>query len=335
MIRCYICSKFFNQISNSHLKKAHGITLAEYRQQFPDAPIVSEEVSNKISSKIKGKPRSEEHKSKLSKSIRTGYANGRQANRGMLGRTASEETREKNRRANTGRKHSEETKQKIGQGNKGKKMSPEAIAKQQASLKQSIKLNGGGFATGPRSQEFRDKMSEIALNRDPELVQKKVEQMWEARRGQVETEEQRDIKRQNRVKFMLENPEKVNAKLWDTRPELEFEAVLQEMNIVYKKQFHTSCPHYLYDFLVDDKFIVEIDGPYHYEPKLHGNDMVGFQKRLETDAIKNLTAGQKGYYIFRIKVGGNLPDDWEEQLAAQGLKIEAGRFVLPASKASK
>lgn len=333
-IKCHICGAHYKQISNSHLKKAHGITLQQYREQFPDAPIVSPEVLNKISYKNKGRPRSEEHKKKLSESIRKGYENGRQANRGMEGRTDSPETTEKKRLARTGKKHSEETKAKIGAGNRGKKMTPEQVAKQQASLRKSIEKNGGGFSTGPRSEDFKRKMSEIAQNRDPELVQQKVEQMWDARRGQVENEETREKKRIARLEWMEQNEGRIPKHMFNTKPELDFKEVLDSMGVEYIFQFHSKQPHYLYDFFIENKIIIEIDGPYHYWERMHPSKEK-FDKMKLRDAKKNMNAINKGWAIFRIKVENNLPDDWAEQLETQGLKIEAGRFVLPASKASK
>jgi len=42
MVKCCICGEEFKVIVPSHLK-AHGVTLQEYREQFPDAPIYSED----------------------------------------------------------------------------------------------------------------------------------------------------------------------------------------------------------------------------------------------------------------------------------------------------
>lgn len=48
MIPCRECGTEFNQIQWMHLKK-HGMTLDEYREKYPDAPITSEETKQKIS----------------------------------------------------------------------------------------------------------------------------------------------------------------------------------------------------------------------------------------------------------------------------------------------
>lgn len=330
MIKCELCGKEFKQISNSHLKKQHNISLQEYQKQFPNSEIVSDEIKNKIKNKHSGKTKSKEHKEKISNSIKKGFENGRVVhNKGKKGHWKdSPETLEKKRQARTGKKHDEKTKKKIGDAHRGKTISQESIEKFKKSLNESIRKNGGGFATGPRSEEFKEKMSEIAKNRDQELINQKVEQMKEARSGQIESDEVREKKRVARLKWMEENPDKIDNVLFNTRPEIEFENILQEMKLNYKKQIHTRNPHYIFDFLIDNNFIIEIDGPYHYDPKLHGNDMKSFNKRLETDAIKNLTAGQKGYHIFRIKVGSNLAENWKEQLESQGLRIKPEKFAL-------
>jgi len=41
MVNCYLCGKSFKVITPSHLK-SHGVTLQEYRERFPDAPIYSD-----------------------------------------------------------------------------------------------------------------------------------------------------------------------------------------------------------------------------------------------------------------------------------------------------
>lgn len=43
MIKCILCGKEFKVISPLHLKKIHGITMHQYRERFPDAPIYSKE----------------------------------------------------------------------------------------------------------------------------------------------------------------------------------------------------------------------------------------------------------------------------------------------------
>ena len=41
-VECQICGKGTAIIDGNHLKSAHGMTLSQYRKQFPDAPYISE-----------------------------------------------------------------------------------------------------------------------------------------------------------------------------------------------------------------------------------------------------------------------------------------------------
>ena len=47
MIKCEICKKDFHQITFSHLKKAHNISVYDYRILYPNASLMSEELREK------------------------------------------------------------------------------------------------------------------------------------------------------------------------------------------------------------------------------------------------------------------------------------------------
>lgn len=51
-IKCEICGKLFGIISPTHLK-THGITMHEYKKLYPNSPIVSNDVSKKLSDNAK------------------------------------------------------------------------------------------------------------------------------------------------------------------------------------------------------------------------------------------------------------------------------------------
>ena len=53
-VRCEICGREFEKITSTHLKK-HNITSDEYMKQFPDAPMVSEDLRKKFSEAKSGK----------------------------------------------------------------------------------------------------------------------------------------------------------------------------------------------------------------------------------------------------------------------------------------
>lgn len=236
----------------------------------------------------------------------------------------TEELRQKQKLVRTGRKHSEETKAKIGARHKGKTRSPEEIEKWRESYKEFLVENGGSPQKGyKRSEEFKDRMSEIAQNRPAELVQAKVEQMWEARRGSKATEEQRENYRDGRLKFMADNPHKLPKQMFNTVPEQEFALILDKLNISYERSFHLG--NRVFDFKVGHNILIEIDGPYHrtlgfYLPPGSSDDekvakLMGF---IERDRLKDNLARQKGYFIYRIPVGQHVPDNWLNILNDQG-----------------
>jgi very-short-patch-repair endonuclease len=277
---CMECGREFGQITGKHVR-THGIeTVAEYLEKHPGAATVRE-------------------------------------------RKDSAETIERKRLARTGKKHSEEAKARIGAGNRGKKMSAEAIDKWRKSYAKYIEENGSPLVGRDRGEDFRRKMSEIAKNRPREMVDAKVVLMLEARRGSKATPEQRERYSAARIKYMLENPDKLGPKkLFNTRPELEFEKELQQRSVPYRK--NVPIGGYLYDFLINDDLIVEIDGPYHYDMNLYGSKsdpeslkLEGLAKTQAKDLKKDIKAKDLGYNLYRIKVGGKLPDDWYQQLLDQ------------------
>lgn len=320
-VKCLECDRLFGQITLSHLKH-HNMTLASYKEKFPGMPIISENVSKKLS-ETGSKPRTEEHQAALTASIRKGFENGRvTANKGVKGVVkASEETKAKQREARKGYKHSQETKDKIGNANRGSKRTPEQIV---AMRKRSLALfekNGrvGHMLGFKHSETTRKKISDSAKTRSPEHYKNQIKALAAARRKWVPTQQQRDNYRTARVKFMLENPDKVGIKYFDTKPELEFEAELKKAGIDYQKQFHTSYPHYLYDFRVGND-VIEIDGPYHYKESVHPNTE-SFMKQIEKDKVKTKVIQNLGMNLYRIQVVNNLPPDWRDVLKQQGCQL--------------
>lgn len=241
-------------------------------------------------------------------------------------RTISEETRQKQILARTGRKHSDETKAKIGARHKGKTRSAEEIEKWRTSYSEFIEQNGGSPQKGyKRSAEFKARMSEIAQSRPADLVKAKVEQMWAARRGQKMTEEQKVNYSEARIKFIEENPDKIIPKLFNTKPEQEFEQELINRGISYRKNARVG--NRLFDFIIED-CAVELDGPYHRDPLMHGNKNMTMEERQhllqamqERDASKTKLAQDAGYRVFRVDVDTHLPIDWHQILINQGWDI--------------
>lgn len=53
MIKCEICGKEFKQITSTHLKNKHGISVEEYKRMFPESKIMSDETIEFLSAKCK------------------------------------------------------------------------------------------------------------------------------------------------------------------------------------------------------------------------------------------------------------------------------------------
>lgn len=47
-VKCALCGKEYKSITHTHTMKEHGMTLREYMEQFPDAPIHMEQVAAKV-----------------------------------------------------------------------------------------------------------------------------------------------------------------------------------------------------------------------------------------------------------------------------------------------
>ena len=278
MIECQICKRQLGALSGKHLV-AHGITAAEYREQFPG------------------------HHTREQKPV-------------------SEETRAKMRASRTGYTHSDETKDKIGAKHRGKKRSPEEIDKWRASYAEYIAENGSPMLGMDRGDAFKKRMSEVAKARSPEQVREKVEQMWAARRGSKATDEQRERYSQARLKYMEENPDKLPNKMFNTKPEQEFASILDNLAITYRRNVRIG--NRLYDFELDNNILIEIDGPYHWNYMMYGNRHMSdgermslFEESKKRDAYKDQLARDNNYKLYRIKVGGSIPEDWKTQLQEQ------------------
>ena len=278
MIECQICKRQLGALSGKHLV-AHGITAAEYREQFPG------------------------HHTREQKPV-------------------SEETRAKMRASRTGYTHSDETKAKIGAKHRGKKRSPEEIDKWRDSYAHYLEENGSPMLGMDRGDAFKKRMSEVAKARSPEQVREKVEQMWAARRGSKATDEQRERYSQARLKYMEENPDKLPNKMFNTKPEQEFASILDNLAITYRRNVRIG--NRLYDFELDNNILIEIDGPYHWNYMMYGNRHMSdgermslFEESKKRDAYKDQLARDNNYKLYRIKVGGSIPEDWKTQLQEQ------------------
>ena len=311
--------------------KYHSMTLQDYKQSYPNHPIVSVEVGKKISNQLSGRERSQEHCDALSTALKMTFVNGRVGKSGTTGMKFTDETKKRMSDAQTGRKHSEETRTKISEVQKGNIRTENSIEKQKETARRNIEELGHGHNKGKTySDEAKKNFSDAAKNRPPELIQVKVDMMLAARRGQKETEEQRERKSEARSKYMSENPSKCR----ETNPEKEFKKFLEDNNIMYVQQYRINGFKHPYDFyLPNSNLIVEIDGPQHWKGAVYGTKGKSeeekeeiFSKHLRKDAEENYIAGSNGYKIARIMVNKSLDDTTYgtlfEQLEVQNFKIK-------------
>lgn len=241
-------------------------------------------------------------------------------------RKDSAETIERKRLARTGKRHSDEARAKIGAGNKGKKMSAEAIDKWRESYAKYIEEHGSPMQGKDRGEAFRRKMSAIAKARPREMVDAKVQQMLAARRGSKATPEQRETYREARLKYIADNPDKTPKRMFNTKPEQQFAAILDSYNLKYQRNFRLG--NRLFDFMVNENILIEIDGPYHrtlgfyIEPTASDEAKVEKLRRfIERDRLKDKIARENGYFIYRIPVGQGMPSNWIEVLQNQGCDL--------------
>ena len=146
-VKCEICGREFEFISSTHLK-THGITTREYRDQFPDAPLMSEGLRKKTSeSKLGeknpffGHKHTEESKQKISEAT-AGENNGNYGKRGeetsMFGKHLTELRKQHISEAVSGEKHGMFGVHRCGEDapNYGNHQSEEAIQKISKALKE-------------------------------------------------------------------------------------------------------------------------------------------------------------------------------------------------------
>jgi hypothetical protein len=70
MITCQICGRSFNKITNTHLKEKHQLTLERYQIQYPNAPIMTDELRSAYGAKARGKTYEERYGLEAAKALR-------------------------------------------------------------------------------------------------------------------------------------------------------------------------------------------------------------------------------------------------------------------------
>ena len=156
-IKCMVCGKELHKINSIHLK-LHNLSMKEYREKFPDAPITSEELKKKYSEVQK--KYSHEHPEKTR----------RGKDHYLYGKHPSQKTRDKLSKNN--RMRNPEEAKKHSEIMKGKKFTKEHIENIIFSLKKYYKEhpeeikgenNGnwkGGISYEPYCIKFDEKLKE-------------------------------------------------------------------------------------------------------------------------------------------------------------------------------
>ena len=140
-VRCEICGKEFKLITIIHLK-IHNITSDEYRKQFPDALMVSEDWRIRQREAHLGKHRTEETKQNIRKAhlgkkhteeskqkMSDNHADFRGEKSGMYGMHQTEEAKQKLREANSGKHFTEDHKKNMSKSKLGKHHTEESKQK--------------------------------------------------------------------------------------------------------------------------------------------------------------------------------------------------------------
>jgi vacuolar-type H+-ATPase subunit E/Vma4 len=238
-------------------------------------------------------------------------------------RQDSPETLERKRIARTGKKHSDEAKAKIGAKHKGKKRTEQEIDKWRASYKEYLDEHGSPMLGKDRGAAFKAKMSAIAKARPKEMVDAKVAQMLAARRGSKATPEQRERYSAARIKYMIENPDKLGQVMFNTVPEVEFQSILTALGISYTTSFHLK--NRVFDFKIGKNILIELDGPYHRKLGMYISPIASDEEKVEKlrryverDRDKDKLARNSGFLLYRIAVVQHLPKNWHDILIDQG-----------------
>lgn len=165
----------------------------------------------------------------------------------------------------------------------------------------------------------------------PTIGTRAIRKISEVSRAQVRTEIWRENMRQSMLRFMASLPEEIREIRYVSKQEDEFVSYLQQKGLVIGIDIlrqHAIIPNVplLYDVVLPHtNIIVEIDGPQHWLRwiyKCRGGrtpeEMFALQQK--TDMIRNTTARNSGFSLFRIRVNQSLNDvePFQDQLRKQG-----------------
>lgn len=293
-VACMICGERHKRITRTHLKK-HDMTTDQYKAIFPDAPIVSEELSYKLGEYGRSDDchnRKEEYRKMVGDNQR--------------GRKRSDITRQRISEARTGvswGSHTEEHKEYMREV-----MREDAKRRLAEGIWPPVQTPEG-------RKRNSERMKQKWANGDFNHLQQVTRTNWEnGVFANVWTEELRAKQSANRVRYLKENP----TKKTDTGLELNFKAFLEQHGIAYEHQYivdDTRSGQWLFDFYIPSlNLLVEVDGEYYHTISL---------RQINRDKRKQNCAWKRGYHFLRIsdkdwrpELVFETPDAWKEHSIA-------------------
>lgn len=326
-IQCQLCQREFPQITGTHLR-SHGLSLAQYQEQFPDAPIISEEVREKNRSALLGIERSDEFKQNVSEG-RKGIRPENHPRYVKGAYSPSEETRAKMSAARQGYRHTEEIKQKIGDAHRGVPETPEAVENNKHAQQEYWAEHDSPKLGVPLSDEQKEKQSKAMLAHeetlDPEFKERRRQWLLKAALGAKRTPEQRERYRQARLRYMEEHPEEWQ-RFSETKLEIEFKAWCDELGIRCEPQCfitYEGQKHPFDFYLPEYSFLVECDGPHHWElPWFATDDPERFlQEQRQKDQYWTSAGTALGYRVVRLRGRNRIGDEGSGSIDEQIMRV--------------
>lgn len=296
-IKCLICGDIRRELT--HHLSIHECSVSEYREQFPDAPTISEATSKKRAAGIKiainkNPPRiTEETRKKVGEASRRMHARKKELD--PEGYLAKQQATAAKARAAKGEnyRHSEETLEKMRTAIRPK---PKPMTEE---TKEKLSKSRRGKTFSPHSDETIKKMHEAWVRRKANTQE--YDEYRHKISEQAKTPERRAIVRNSVVKSVTAGTH--NGKSKDTSLERRFERYLQVYGITYTKQkvIEDSRGAFAYDFLLlDMNIIVEVDGEWWHSAS---------REVLNRDLIKERLAQRNGFEFLRIS-----DRDWQPEL---------------------
>lgn len=274
-VTCQICGKKMKEL-NSHIPKVHGITVEEYKTQFPDAKIICEESAKKKSESVtksrkvlfeSGYRVSDETRQKMAQKGRDRW----EANKDdpeYVARLLTYTARMREAKGDNF-KHSEETKAKM----------------------RGPRENARGIK---RSEETKKKLSEIAKLRDrgphsEETIQK-IKKAWDRRRENAE--EFKIYLQSLSVRWKKYNEEFGRPSINTAVPngfERLYIQFCDDNNIQYEWNYCIDDRHYDF-YLPQYDTLIELDGEYWHR----------FPHAIDNDQLKNSIAQRHNKRLIRL-----------------------------------